>query len=283
MKRIFLLPFLTVCFISADCFKFDRPVTAVEASLLALDSIYGNYWIRITKVLPTKQGAAIPEPYFVSNAKVIVTAPDGTAYPFLYNEIEDDKTAYRKFYGTYTAKPFRLLNKGEYKLTIEHEGSIYTSTAEMSVKPTIIRQSVKLSSSSTSTTYTATLVFRDIEGEDDYYFGVLKYRTRWSLSDSIYRSPTFSNSVQIQDGREFPIAFLHRPVLLQKDTLWLHLVHVSSQRGKIEASFSTLGSNPFQPPPAFPRTNIKNITNPDTRCIGYFSIDNFSTVYYVRE
>lgn len=218
----------------------------------------------------------------ITNAEVFVIDNVGNSYSFSH-ESEGNYI--------WTPTPTDTLNMigGEYTLIIKYQNEEYRAKSQLNPVPQIdsIGSEFRVANGPSPEGYYAILYAFDIAGRSDYY---------WIKT---YKNNTYVNgpqNINIAADAAFPPngsadGFLFIPpirygitpfgeVYKAGDTVNVEILSITAETYDFlaEAKAQMINEGLFAKPPSNVRTNIYNVTNPDTKAVGWFCVSAISVM-----
>mgnify|MGYP000259142330 CR=1 FL=1 len=229
--------------------ELSRPVGGTEGKLVAYLSLTSDFYAEdITKA---------------TDAIVTLNTQNGSV---LAEEIEP---------GKYSADITNLSENTSYKLEIEYDNQIYSSTEEL-VLSGFFESAVQGDGQLFSGDETEVIVtFTDLEGLGNYYLFDFGYNNLFVTRDRFY------------DGQSFSFSYFYDEFFPKNTEVNIRMIGIDEafyNYMQILLSHSgQSGGGPFATATSSLKGNVTNLTNPDHPALGYFRVVEHSSVPFTAE
>jgi len=260
---VLLLLLIAICLGCEDVIEVDlndsEPKLVIEANILLLEDGSSDATVTLTTTAPFFDNQ-VP---FVDDAVVIITAEDGTQFPFTYTVD-----------GIYTS-PLNPEPDVNYTLEVTYQNETYSATEKLhnTVPFEFVEQNNEGGFSGDDIELKA--FFTDPEGLGDYYFiEVISSRsTDFDVTDD-----------EFFDGNQIFVLYFVDDELQAGDEVEFLIYGVNEQFHDFMFTLlqqsTDMSDGPFQTQPATVRGNIINQTNFENFPLGYFRISEVFTLDY---
>ncbi|WP_438711584.1 DUF4249 family protein [Aquimarina muelleri] len=260
MKKIIYL--LAIFFIFLNCEDVIEVDTPIGTSRLVIDASFELYLNETPITMEGGVKLTLSAPFFdketpiVSNATVFITNLTDNS---IINFTESGKTGY------YTSNSIRFIPEFNttYQLSVIYDNETYLATAQLI--PTVPIDNVEQGDNTLleGNETEVVIYFTDKRNRDDFYLFDFDFSLFLASEDRFYQGKTFNFSYFYKDmvnNRDVTIKILG---IDKRYYNYSNLLIEQSEQG---------GGNPFQTPPAVPRGNIINTSNPSKYALGYFNL-----------